>query len=337
MLRLQNMLWQNSRKIVSKHLWRIGAALSLATTAAVASLAMSGEHDACQAKHKHNQSNSGPPESDQSNPGQGWMPGGSVSVPSSPGRPGEAQEPEEPTEPKASGDPFLAPANRPQSYGSYHKSPHPSGRRPQWAPAQQAGDGEADPTWDLLTQTRQLLNAGQLQQALATVQQFIRNKPLEPEGYFWQAVIYDELDDTKFALRSYNAAVDTVLKAGMDSADLRVNLGNALLKMGKTEDALWQYRRAVEIDSRLPMAHLNLGRALLQKGQAMQALDCFSRCRDLHFSSPQLFYYSAKAYQQMGRRQEAQSQIQLVLEKLPPGPSRDRIAREFAQTAGSAN
>lgn len=207
--------------------------------------------------------------------------------------------------------------------------PEPGGSVRRWQP--RTSDDDASAAWDLLLRARQDLTAGNLERALAHAQRFIDAKPLEPEGYFWEGVIYDELDDHAAALRSYKEAVDTVLKAGMDSADLRVNLGNALLKLGKGEDAIWQFRRAIEIDSRLAMAHLNLGRAYLEKEEPAKALECFQHCRELHCNAPQLYYYSAKAYKQLGRTAEAQAQAEQALEKLPAGPTREHLARELAR------
>ena len=45
------------------------------------------------------------------------------------------------------------------------------------------------------------------------------------------------------------------------------NLGFALLGKGQTDLAIASYRKAIEIDPKLAMAHGNLGIALMRKGQ----------------------------------------------------------------------
>jgi tetratricopeptide (TPR) repeat protein/mono/diheme cytochrome c family protein len=51
--------------------------------------------------------------------------------------------------------------------------------------------------------------------------------------------------------------------AGEDSAPNRYNLANVLADQGKTDDAIQQYRRAVELDPGLAVARFNLARLLL--------------------------------------------------------------------------
>jgi tetratricopeptide (TPR) repeat protein len=186
--------------------------------------------------------------------------------------------------------------------------------------------------WTLLNQARTQIQQGNPQKALEYSQQFINLRPLEPEGYFWQGVAYDNLLQTGLAVQSYDRAVQGVLKAGMDSAELRMNLGNDLMKLKRVDDAIAQYRRAVQIDPQLPLAHLNLGRALVEKGETSEAMECFQRCEDLHFKPSQLAYYRAKALIRAGRPGEAQAHLQTALSTFgETSPVSQKLKQEFSQ------
>ena len=57
-----------------------------------------------------------------------------------------------------------------------------------------------------------------------------------------------------------------------DFAVAQNNLGNVLRDMGKSDEALEEFRRAIEIDPTYPAAQTNLGQMLLDLGQAEEAL-----------------------------------------------------------------
>ena len=138
------------------------------------------------------------------------------------------------------------------------------------------------------------LRNGEAVQALPLIQQFIVANPLEPEGYFWQAAALDELHEFDQALQAYSKALSESTKVGMDSAELRMNVGNVLLKQGKTSQAIEQYQRAAAVDPGLPLVQLNLGRALLAQNDTVGALACFQRCVAQHFEPVQLPYYRSQ-------------------------------------------
>lgn len=186
--------------------------------------------------------------------------------------------------------------------------------------------------WGLLNQARAHIQQAQPQQALALTEQFIQFRPLEPEGYFWQGVAWDNMMRTQQAVMCYEKGIQQVLRAGMDSAELRMNIANDLLKLGRIDDAIAQYRRAAQIDPGLPLVHLNLGRALIEKGDIDEALECFQRCEDLHFKPSQLAYYRAKAMIRAGRIADAKTQVLSSLSKLnETSPLSQKLREEFSQ------
>ncbi len=60
------------------------------------------------------------------------------------------------------------------------------------------------------------------------------------------------------------------------------NLGNLSLKAGRTDDAVADYRKALELKSDYANAHYNIGTALLSKGRAGEAMAHFHEALELH-------------------------------------------------------
>jgi tetratricopeptide (TPR) repeat protein len=190
--------------------------------------------------------------------------------------------------------------------------------------------------WSILAQARGLIEENKIQAALPLIKEFIKLRPLEPEGYFWQGVALDNLQQTEAALAAYSQGCTQVMKAGMDSAELRMNAGNDLLKLRRVDLAIQQYQRAAQIDPGLPLVQLNLGRALIEKGDIEGALQCFQRCEDLHFKPYQLSYYRAKALKKVGRVDDARAQVQMALSKLNDGSDASkRLRQEFSDLLGA--
>lgn len=243
-----------------------------------------------------------------------------------------AQQSGPPTVPAQIGAPYAVP----RVNGSPYTALPGAGATPlQTVPGQSSAQPDvasnAAVAWGRLGIVRQLVREGKQRQALPLVQEFIRMKPLEPEGYFWEGVVYDNLGQSRKAIEAYSKGCEQVQKIGMDSAELRMNAGNVFLKEGQIDEAIKQYRRSAAVDPGLALVQLNLGRALIEKNELEQALVCFQRCEDLHFLPPQLSYYRAKALLKAGRAPDAIAQVRTTLLQLPEGHSLSlKIKEEFA-------
>jgi tetratricopeptide (TPR) repeat protein len=64
-------------------------------------------------------------------------------------------------------------------------------------------------------------------------------------------------------------------------AEAHNNLGSALEALGKTQEAIASYRRALEIKPDSAIAHNNLGNALQIEGKLNEAVDCYRRALEL--------------------------------------------------------
>jgi tetratricopeptide (TPR) repeat protein len=79
------------------------------------------------------------------------------------------------------------------------------------------------------------------------------------------------------------------LAATSDDPELHHLLGNALVALGRAEDAGYCYRRAVELDPRLRKSWNNLGNLAGGRGALEEALECYGRAIALEPSAPAHF------------------------------------------------
>lgn len=57
-----------------------------------------------------------------------------------------------------------------------------------------------------------------------------------------------------------------------DDANAYNNLGLALEKLGKTDEAIVQWKTAIRLDDNLAQAYINLGKALKDKGETKREI-----------------------------------------------------------------
>src|SRR6185369_14968960 len=97
--------------------------------------------------------------------------------------------------------------------------------------AQQPYQPPQDEAEQVLAAGRSAMQARRPSQSLPCFQKYVKLKPEDPRGYFWLGMALDELGDLKGALSAYIDSLEEGKKLGMDSEELRVNLGNTLMKL----------------------------------------------------------------------------------------------------------
>jgi tetratricopeptide (TPR) repeat protein len=98
------------------------------------------------------------------------------------------------------------------------------------------------------------------------------------------------------------------------------NLGKTLLLLGRFEEAEKQLRRALEIDSRYVPAHSDLGNLLLQTGRANESLATLQQALQLDPNYRLAHYNIANTLFHLGRVDEAVSHLQKALAMEPSNP-----------------
>lgn len=195
--------------------------------------------------------------------------------------------------------------------------------------------GAAFAQGSLLQQGRQCLDIKQYERALTLFQQFSQTALENPEGYFWQGIAFDEMGRYEDAFRAYKQAINCCEENNLDSVEIRLNLGNALLKLHKPEEAIVQYHRAINIDRRATGAYLNLSRAFIEKADWPAALESLKQAAKLGNDTPQLSYYRVKALVGAGLKAEASVELDLLLKRLNDGPQKNLIKKEFESLLSS--
>jgi tetratricopeptide (TPR) repeat protein len=171
---------------------------------------------------------------------------------------------------------------------------------------------------------RQLLAQRRFAEAQEQFSRYVNSYPADPRGFFWLGIAQDEAGDPAGALKMYSRSLDDAKDIGMDSAELRTNLGNTLLKLHYIKEATYDFKRALEIDPTEIRAHLGLAQTDLLSGQAQEALNQLQTCSDQGFTDPSMPFLKAKALVGLGRGGEAGEQL-LLYQRGVPGASRELI------------
>lgn len=181
----------------------------------------------------------------------------------------------------------------------------------------------------VLKDGRKLLDQRQYDAALSRFQQYCSIRPSSAIGHFWVGITFDEMANYGKSEQAYRDGIAVAERNGMDSAELRTNLGNALFKQNRVDEAIESYDKAININPMYALAHLNLARAEIEKGKGEFALHALQRCEELRYKGPHLSYYKAKALVLLGRKEEAAVVIKRLLQEIPEGVFKQDLLKEF--------
>ncbi|MBX9692140.1 MAG: tetratricopeptide repeat protein [Cyanobacteria bacterium] len=181
-----------------------------------------------------------------------------------------------------------------------------------WLPA--AGQGKQPSPQErqfetLIDQAQSQIVNGQPAQALELLSQATNLRPNSIPLYFWKGMAFDALGDPRKAVTEYAHSLRLAKSVGMDSAELRINLGHSMLKLGFIKEAVYDYGRAIEIDPESAPAYQYLGRACLKQGKFENALQAFRKAEELGLSSPSLPYLKALALSGLGQIADARDEL----------------------------
>ncbi len=115
------------------------------------------------------------------------------------------------------------------------------------------------------------LRSGQVDEAIAHYKAAVAIKPGSAEMQINLGNTFASKGEWVEAIDCYEAALKTKSDVAKD-ARLRNNLGAALEKAGKADEALEQFSKAVELNGNYPEAHCNLARLLAQGGRRYEAV-----------------------------------------------------------------
>jgi tetratricopeptide (TPR) repeat protein len=107
------------------------------------------------------------------------------------------------------------------------------------------------------------------------------------------------------------------LQINPDFAEAHNNLGNALLQKGRVDEAITHFQMALQIKPDNAKAHNNLGNALLQKGRVDEAMAHFQKALQINPDFAEAQYNFSNALMQKGKVDEAIIHFQKALQISP--------------------
>ncbi len=111
-------------------------------------------------------------------------------------------------------------------------------------------------------------------------------------------------------------------------AEAHNDLGNALLQVGRIQEAIGHYEQALRISPDYPEAHNDLGIALAQAGRIPEAIEHWEHALRVRPDFADAHFNLGLALEEMGRRPEAIAQLEQSLKLQPDfAPARNALTR----------
>lgn len=132
------------------------------------------------------------------------------------------------------------------------------------------------------------------------------------KAFFW-----NQFDQTPIAERQYQNALEKV-RQNPNSAPNHVELGWSLFQKGQYNDALAEYKKAIDLDDKNYRAYYDLGLAYREVKKYDLAISTFQKALEIAPKSFEAHYDLGVVYQQTGKLDQALQEFQLAY-KLNPG------------------
>ena len=145
---------------------------------------------------------------------------------------------------------------------------------------------------------------------IEVAKQKVAQDPKNPKNYVDLGWGYFKKKDYNNALAQYKKAIDLDKKY----YPAYLNLGILYIETGKYDLAVNTLKQAVALQPKSSNAHLNLGIAYNKLGKYNEALKELKQAYDLAPGSVQIIYEMGVAYEKMGKIEEAKYQYQSALE-----------------------
>lgn len=132
-----------------------------------------------------------------------------------------------------------------------------------------------------------------------------------------RAYVWRNFDRTPPEELQYRSALEKV-RNSPDNADHRVELGWAMFQKGMYNEALAEYKKALDLNDNHFAALYNLGLAYAKAGKHDRAISAFQRAIQINPKSFQPHYDLGKAYLAAGKANDAVNELEIAY-RLNPG------------------
>jgi tetratricopeptide (TPR) repeat protein len=166
---------------------------------------------------------------------------------------------------------------------------------------------------ELINQANKLLAQAKPAEALELLQKAEKLNPEDEDVHYNLGIALTRLGRNDEAIKEYLEA----LRIFPDYAEVENNYGNLLVRLGRPAEAVEHFEKAVKITPDYASAWNNYGSALQRVGRTNQAQECFEKALHLDTNYWQAHYNLATSYLQRHQVSKAKSEFQTVLQLEP--------------------
>lgn len=161
---------------------------------------------------------------------------------------------------------------------------------------------------DYLTQGQQLLESGQVKDAIASFQQAIQVDPSSTWSYYYLGLALDKNGQLDGAVSQFKKAIE------LDPELIWAHhfLGETLVKLGRLEEAVGEFKRAIELKPELSWSYHHLGETLYKLEQWDESIINLRRAIELNPDFSWSHHYLNEALSQLQKKDEAAALSQEV-------------------------
>lgn len=165
---------------------------------------------------------------------------------------------------------------------------------------------------------------GQVNAAIERVDRATQAHDAHAAAHLAKGFFHHRQGDYQRAIHEYRRAIEV----DPELVPAHVNLGDAYLTLGRTEDALAALRHAVALAPDEPLAYSNLGRLHTRRGEHEEAIRMHERALDIDPLSAPLLSNLGVALHAAGRVRDASRAFERATERDPRFiPARENLAR----------
>lgn len=161
-----------------------------------------------------------------------------------------------------------------------------------------------------LTLARTYYGQGNTEKAVEYFKRAVKIQPANIQAKFFLATALERIGNDREALQEYRA----ILKIAPENANGNLGLGVLLIKLegNASAEGLKALQKAVAINENLYEAQITLGKALLRSNLLEQAIVHLKKATEINPLIPEPHYQLALAYRKLGKKKEAENQMQIV-------------------------
>ncbi|EAW34211.1 hypothetical protein L8106_08891 [Lyngbya sp. PCC 8106] len=122
-----------------------------------------------------------------------------------------------------------------------------------------------------------LIESGDYQEAISTLNQAVNLNPGQLEAYLNRGVAYSELNSHASAIANYDKAI----QLAPNNAEAYYYRGDEYLQAGNAPKALADYNKAIQFNPNYSQAYLDRGFIYYQQGESLKAIEDLQKAADL--------------------------------------------------------